>query len=178
MLQTILLLDADLCRFKAKESLSISDWKLLIHPRFLPVFLFRISNMFYRKKLPVCAKSFALLNQFLFGIEIAMAAKIGGGLFISHPNGVVVGEFVRIGNNCILHQGVTLGSSFGKSRRGNPHVGDYVELGAGAKILGKLSIGDRAKVGANAVVLCDVPSGALAVGVPARIIISQSITEG
>jgi len=102
------------------------------------------------------------------GAEIPLNARIGGGLLLPHPNGVVVSNRAVVGPNCLLFQQVTLG--IGGSIRGAPVLGGHVDVGAGAKILGGVRIGDHAKIGANAVVLCDVPDGATAVGVPARII--------
>jgi serine O-acetyltransferase len=102
------------------------------------------------------------------GAEIQLNSKIQGGLLIPHPNGIVVHPDARIGPNCLLFQQVTLGS--GGSIPGVPTLGGHVDVGAGAKILGGVTVGDHAKIGANAVVLCDVPSYAVAVGVPAKVI--------
>jgi serine O-acetyltransferase len=84
---------------------------------------------------------------------------------MNHPNGVVIHPGVRIGVNCMISQQVTLGM---RSSSGVPQIGGHVDIGAGAKILGPVCIGDHAKIGANAVVVSDVPSGAVAVGVPAK----------
>jgi serine O-acetyltransferase len=102
------------------------------------------------------------------GAEINMEAQIGGGLLLPHPNGVVIHPDCVIGPNCLLFQQVTLGT--GGRVAGCPTLGGHVDVGAGAKILGGIHIGDHASIGANAVVLDDVPPGATAVGVPARII--------
>jgi len=102
------------------------------------------------------------------GAEIDLNAKIGGGLLIPHPNGIVIHPEVLIGPNCLIFQQVTLGT--GGPVSGSPKLGGHVDIGAGAKILGGVTIGDHARIGANAVVLQDVPRGATAVGVPARII--------
>jgi serine O-acetyltransferase len=100
--------------------------------------------------------------------EIPLNARIGGGLLLPHPNGIVLYPTVVIGPNCLLFQQVTIGA--GGSKPGVPTLGGHVDVGAGAKILGGVRIGDHAKIGANAVVLQDVPDGATAVGVPARVI--------
>ncbi len=100
--------------------------------------------------------------------DIPPNAQIAGGLHLPHPNGIVVHPDARIGPNCLLMQQVTLGLD--GTREGAPRLGGHVDIGAGAKVLGPVVIGDGAAVGANAVVLCDVPPGHLAVGVPARII--------
>ena len=99
------------------------------------------------------------------GAEINLGTRIGGGLLLPHPNGIVIHPDVIIGPNCLIFQQVTLGSG----ERGVPRIGGHVDIGAGAKILGGISIGDHSKIGANAVVLKDVPPFATAVGIPARI---------
>ena len=100
------------------------------------------------------------------GAEIPLNCRISGGLMIPHPNGIVIHPDSEIGPNCFILQQVTLASNPG----GAPRLGGNVLVGSGAKLLGDISIGDNARIGANAVVLQDVPAGATAVGVPARII--------
>lgn len=121
-------------------------------------------------------KAFAVLRhrfwQLVTQSEIPLNADIGGGLLLPHPQGIVIHPSVRIGVNCLLFHQTTLGVSGGKS--GLPILGGHVDVGAGAKILGPVTIGDHARIGANAVVLCDVPAGATAVGVPARIIVKPA----
>jgi len=100
------------------------------------------------------------------GADIPINCKIGGGLLLPHPNGIVIHPDARVGPNCLIFQQVTIGT------RGDgfvPNIGGHVDIGAGAKILGGIAIGDHATIGANAVVLCDVPAKKSAVGVPARI---------
>ncbi|MBC7756733.1 MAG: serine acetyltransferase [Bdellovibrio sp.] len=99
--------------------------------------------------------------------DIPINCKIGGGLLIPHPNGIVIHPDVTIGVNCLIFQQVTLGSV---SECTTPAIGGHVDIGAGAKVLGGIQIGNDVKIGANAVVLIDVPDGNTAVGVPARII--------
>jgi serine O-acetyltransferase len=101
------------------------------------------------------------------GCEIPLAGDIGGGLIMPHPQGVVIHPDAKLGPNCLIFQQVTIG--IGGSRPGAPIIGGHVDIGAGAKILGGVTIGDHAKIGANAVVLTDVPPGATAVGIPARV---------
>ena len=100
------------------------------------------------------------------GAEIPINCRIAGGLLLPHPNGVVVHCDTVIGPNCLLFQQVTLGSTMD----GSPVLAGHVDVGAGAKVLGAVTLGAHAKVGANAVVLIDVPSGATAVGLPAKVI--------
>jgi len=100
------------------------------------------------------------------GADIPINAPIGGGLMIPHPNGIVIHPASTIGPNCLILQQVTLARMI----NGSPTLGAHVDIGAGAKLLGGIHIGDHARVGANAVVMQDVPAGATAVGIPARII--------
>jgi serine O-acetyltransferase len=100
------------------------------------------------------------------GADIPLNSSIGGGLLMPHPNGIVIFPGVEIGPNCLLFQQVTIGYA----GDGVPRLGGHVDVGAGAKIIGRVTIGDHAKIGANAVVIGDIPQGATAVGVPARIV--------
>lgn len=101
------------------------------------------------------------------GADIPLNVKIGGGLLLPHPNGVVIHANAEIGVNCVIFQQVTVGTR-GDSEA--PKIGGHVDIGAGARIIGNIHIGNHAKIGANAVVLTDVPAGKTAVGIPARII--------
>jgi serine O-acetyltransferase len=127
-----------------------------------------------RHPLGIVARKLAVLRHRFWsvvtGADIPLNCKIGGGLLIPHPNGVVIHPDAKIGPNCLIFQQVTLGHR----DSGVPSVGGHVDFGAGAKVLGPLTIGDHAVIGSNAVVLCDVPSGATAVGVPARIMVVRS----
>ena len=100
------------------------------------------------------------------GADIPIRTRIGGGLLLPHPSGIVIHSAVTIGVNCIIFQQVTIGSR----GSGVPRIGGHVDIGAGAKLLGSFEIGDHAQIGANAVVLQDVPLGKTAVGVPAVIV--------
>ena len=103
--------------------------------------------------------------------DIPVNSRISGGLLMIHTNGIVIHPRASIGPNCLIFQQVTIGTAKGE---GVPTLGADVEVGAGARILGAIVIGNHARIGANAVVLCDVPDGATAVGVPARIIPAAS----
>jgi serine O-acetyltransferase len=105
------------------------------------------------------------------GADIPINGRIGGGLLLLHPNGIVIDPDVVIGTNCTIFQQVTIGDARHPGQEGKsvPVIGNNVEIGVGAKVLGGIRVGDRAKIGANAVVLQDVPPGAIAVGIPARI---------
>ena len=99
------------------------------------------------------------------GADIPLGCRIGGGLLLPHPNGVVIHCDVVVGPNCLIFQQVTLGATV----HGVPTLEGHVDVGAGAKVLGPIRVGEHALIGANAVVVCDVPAGATAVGVPAVI---------
>lgn len=101
------------------------------------------------------------------GADIPLNCNIAGGLLIPHPNGIVIHPDAKIGPNCLIFQQVTVGSREGPNA---PSIAGHVDIGAGAKILGDITIGAHAKIGANAVVLINVPSGKAAVGIPAKII--------
>jgi serine O-acetyltransferase len=150
-----------------------------LNPRMVPVVLIRLAEYSHARRLGLFAKLFSMLNVAIFGIEVSPKVEIEGGLFLPHTVGTVIGA-AFIGPNCTIMQGVTLGAvesdlSFTVAKR--PVIGRDVLIGSGAKILGGITVGDHAKIGANAVVLCDVPAYAIAVGVPARVITDKSLSE-
>ena len=152
----------------------VSTFQLLatcVNPRMAPVVLLRLSELFHERRLGVLSKLFSILNLVIFGIEVSPRVYIGGGLFLPHTVGTVLGAS-QIGENCTIMQGVTLGASdtdLGFTVSERPVIGSNVLIGAGAKVIGGVTVGDHARIGANAVVLQDVPAYALAVGVPALI---------
>ncbi len=121
-----------------------------------------------RKPLSLVYKFMKITVQITTGIDLPCEASVGRRLRIEHFGGIVVSGDAVIGDDVVLRNGVTIGLKR-TGERGAPRIGDRVDIGSGARILGAISIGEGAVVGANAVVLCDVPAGALAVGVPARI---------
>lgn len=144
-----------------------------LSPRMAPVVLLRLSEFFHARRLGVIAKIPSMLNVVIFGIETSPLVKIGGGLFLPHTVGTVIGA-ERIGDNCTIMQGVTLGANepdMGFTPSMRPIIGNGVFIGAGAKVIGRVHVGDHAKIGANAVVLRDVPAHAVAVGVPAAVVV-------
>jgi serine O-acetyltransferase len=144
---------------------------VLVRPGVGAVVLYRVSRALMASHLAPLAYAVARLNQVVNGIEIPPTVAIGPGLVIQHPSGIVLHGQVTVGARCYLHTGVVLGvrTDTKGTTLGPPTCGDDVYVGAGAKLLGGLHIGDGAQVGANAVVLVDVPRGATAVGVPARV---------
>ena len=112
-----------------------------------------------------------MLSRFITGIEIHPGAKIGRRVFLDHGLGIVIGETTEIGDDCTIYQGVTLGgTSLYKGVKRHPTLGKGVVVSAGAKVLGGFTVGDGARIGSNAVVLKEIPAGATAVGIPARIL--------
>src|SRR5512147_1529851 len=129
-----------------------------------------VSNRLWRWGLRWLARWLAHCGRFFTGIEIHPGATIGRRVFIDHGMGIVIGETAEIGNDCTLYHGVTLGgTSWNKGKR-HPTLGPGVVIGAGAKVLGPIMVGAGAKIGSNAVVVRDVPPGATAVGIPARVV--------
>jgi serine O-acetyltransferase len=141
-------------------------------PRFATIVLIRRAQVLHARGWPLLAKLFSLANFILFGIEVPARLNIGPGLVIPHSQGTIIGAGY-VGANVTIFQQVTLGAKqaeFGFDIAKRPHVCNGVTISAGAKVLGPVRLGEGSVIGANAVVLADVPSGALAVGVPARIV--------
>jgi serine O-acetyltransferase len=126
----------------------------------------RVAHALHEAGVPFVPRSLALATRAVTGIEIHPAARIGGGLFIDHGVGVVIGETAEIGENVTLYQGVTLGGTGFATGKRHPTVQDNVTIGSGAKLLGPITIGHGAKIGANSVVIHDVPSNSTVVGNP------------
>ncbi|MFH2146073.1 MAG: serine O-acetyltransferase EpsC [Candidatus Omnitrophota bacterium] len=131
--------------------------------------LHRIAHRLWRMRILFFPRWLSQFNRWLTGIEIHPAAKIGHGLFIDHGMGVVIGETTVIADNVTLYQGVTLGGTGKEKGKRHPNIGNNVVIGAGAKVLGNITIGDNSYIGANAVVIKDVPANSTVVGVPGRI---------
>jgi serine O-acetyltransferase len=140
------------------------------YPGFHALLLHRAAHRLWRAGLKWPARFLSYLTRWLTGIEIHPGATIGRRVFIDHGMGVVVGETAEIGDDCTLYHGVTLGgTSWNKGKR-HPTLRPGVVVGAGAKILGPITIGANARIGSTAVVVKDVPDNATAVGIPARIL--------
>lgn len=144
------------------------------YPGFHAILIHRLSHRLWGWGLKWVARVLSHIGRWLTGIEIHPGATIGRRVFIDHGMGVVIGETAEIGDDCTLYHGVTLGgTSWNKGKR-HPTLLPGVVVGAGAKILGPITIGRDARVGSNAVVVKDVPDGATAVGIPARILDAES----
>jgi serine O-acetyltransferase len=130
----------------------------------------RISHTLWNRGAKVAARGFAELTRILTGVEIHPGAILGSGLFIDHATGVVIGETAEVGDDVTIFHGVTLGGTGRDVGKRHPTIGDRVVIGAGAKVLGPIKIGDDSRIGANSVVVKEVPSSSVVVGVPGQII--------
>jgi serine O-acetyltransferase len=139
----------------------------------------RISQWLWNRGARLAARVFAELTRILTGVEIHPGAVLGSGLFIDHATGVVIGETAEVGDDVTIFHGVTLGGTGNDTGKRHPTIGDRVIIGAGAKVLGPIKIGDDSRIGANAVVVKEVPSSSVVVGVPGQIVSRQrpSATE-
>jgi len=146
-------------------------WEVVTcYPGFHALLIHRLSSRLWRMGLKWAARFVSHIARWLTGIEIHPGARIGRRFFIDHGMGVVIGETAEIGDDCTVYHGVTLGGTSWNQGKRHPTLGNGVIVGAGAKILGPILIGDGAKIGSNAVVVKEVPRGATAVGIPARIV--------
>lgn len=148
-----------------------SRWEVLTcYPGLHALVWHRFTHRLWRANFRWLARWLAHWSRWFTGIEIHPGATIGRRVFIDHGMGVVIGETAIIGDDCTLYHGVTLGgTSWNKGKR-HPTLGRGVVIGAGGKVLGPILIADGAKIGSNAVVVRDVPAGATAVGIPARVV--------
>jgi serine O-acetyltransferase len=149
----------------AKSALEV----LLLYPGLHALVLYRISHQLWEWKVPLVPRWFSQTARFFTGIEIHPGAKIGKSFFIDHGMGVVIGETAIVGDNVLLYQGTTLGGTGKEIGKRHPTLGNNVVVGAGARILGNITIGDNSYIGANAVVIKDVPPNSTVVGIPGRI---------
>ena len=141
------------------------------YPGLHAVWLHRIAHFFWNLGLKWLARFLSMFSRLITGIEIHPGAKVGRRVFLDHGLGIVIGETTEIGDDCTIYQGVTLGgTSLYKGVKRHPTLGKGVVVSAGAKVLGGFTVGDGARVGSNAVVLKEIPPGATAVGIPARIL--------
>jgi serine O-acetyltransferase len=130
----------------------------------------RVSHWLWGRGAKVAARTLGEVTRILTGVDIHPGATLGTGLFIDHATGVVIGETAEVGDDVTIYHGVTLGGSGKDTGKRHPTIGDRVTIGAGAKILGAIKIGDDSRIGANAVVVKEVPSSAVVVGVPGQAI--------
>lgn len=147
------------------------------YPGLWAIFFYRIANALYKKGLRFIPRFISAVGQFLTTVDIHPAATIGCRVFIDHGVGVVIGETAMIGDDVVIYQQVTLGGVSTSHGKRHPTVGNNVIIGAGAKVLGNITLGEGSKVGANSVVIKNIPAHATAVGIPARIINCETKTD-
>ena len=142
----------------------------LLYPGVPAVLYHRVAHWLYRHNRLFLARAVSQWNRFWTGIEIHPGATIGKRLVIDHGMGIIIGETAEVGDDCLIYQGVTLGGTGKDQGKRHPTVGNNVLIGSGAKVLGPMKIGDNSRIAAGAVVLKEIPEGATAVGVPARVV--------
>ena len=153
-------------------------WEVITcYPGFHAMLVHRLAHRLWGAGFKWLARFISHVGRGLTGIEIHPGAHIGRRFFIDHGMGVVFGETAEIGDDCTLYHGVTLGGTSWSPGKRHPTLGKGVVVGAGAKILGPITVGDGAKIGSNAVVVKPVPAGASAIGIPARVVESRE-TQG
>jgi serine O-acetyltransferase len=144
------------------------------YPGLHAIWIHRCSHKLWNGGFKWLARSLSTFSRWLTGVEIHPGAKIGKRFFIDHGMGVVIGETAEIGDDVTLYHGVTLGGTSWKAGKRHPTLENNVVIGAGAKVLGPITISEGAKVGSNSVVVKDAPPGATVVGIPGRIILSNN----
>jgi len=153
-----------------KDPAARSVWEIILLYQGLHALIhYRVSHFFYERKLFFAARLISQYSRFFTGIEIHPGAAIGKDFFIDHGMGVVIGETAIIGDGVLLYQGVTLGGTGLEKGKRHPTIGSNVVIGAGAKVLGNITIGDNSYIGANSVVIKDVPPNSTVVGIPGKI---------
>ncbi len=174
-------LRAMLASIKARDPAARSLAEIaLLYPGLRVLVFYRLAHALWRSGFLFLARLVSEIGRWLSGIEIHPGAVIGKRLFIDHGTGVVIGETAVIGNDVTLYHGVTLGGiapgSMPQGRR-HPIVEDDAIIGAGAQVLGGITIGKGARVGSNAVVVKDVPAGVTVVGIPAQVVAARGATK-
>jgi serine O-acetyltransferase len=162
----------DIASIIERDPAARTAWEVLTcYPGLHALIMHRRANWCWKHGLKWLGRFISHLGRIFTGIEIHPGASIGRRVFIDHGFGVVIGETAEVGDDCTIYQGVTLGgTSLAKGAKRHPTLERGVIVSAGAKVLGGFTVGEGAKIGSNAVVVKEVPAGATAVGIPARII--------
>lgn len=150
---------------------------LFAYPGLHALWGYRAAHWLWRHRLKFLGRFLSHVVRFLTGIEIHPGARIGEKLFIDHGMGVVIGETAEIGSHVTLYHGVTLGGVNLEKGKRHPTIGDNVVIGAGAKVLGAITVDEGSRIGANAVVVKDVPANSVVVGVPGQIVVRSRPKE-
>ncbi len=161
----------DLKAIKSRDPAARNYFEIILtYSGFHAVMWYRVAHVFYKIRLRLIARIISQVTRFFTGIEIHPGATIGGGFFIDHGSGVVIGETTEIGENVTIYQGVTLGGTGKDTGKRHPTIRDNVMISAGAKILGPFTVGEGSKIGAGSVVLKEVPPHSTVVGIPGAIV--------
>ncbi|MBD2551300.1 serine O-acetyltransferase [Microcystis elabens FACHB-917] len=164
-------LRADLAIIRQRDPAARGTLEILLcYPGFHALELHRVSHRLWRMGLPLIPRLLSQLGRLFTGVEIHPGARIGRGVFIDHGMGVVIGETSVIGDNCLLYQGVTLGGTGKEHGKRHPTLMDNVVVGAGAKVLGAITVGTNTRIGAGSVLLRNVEADSTVVGIPGRVI--------
>jgi serine O-acetyltransferase len=162
---------ADLAIIKERDPAARSTLEILLcYPGFHALVMHRISHRLWRLRVPLLPRLLSQVGRLFTGVEIHPGARIGRGVFIDHGMGVVIGETAVIGDHCLLYQGVTLGGTGKQHGKRHPTLKENVVVGAGAKVLGAITVGANTRIGAGSVLLRDVASDSTVVGIPGRVI--------
>ena len=168
MLDTI---RAQLATIKERDPAARSSLEILLcYPGLHALALHRLSHRLWRLEMPLLPRLISQLARWITGIEIHPGARIGKGVFIDHGMGVVIGETAIVGDNCLLYQGVTLGGTGKIHGKRHPTLENNVVVGAGAKVLGAITVGANTRIGAGSVLLRNVAADSTVVGIPGRVI--------
>ncbi len=158
------------CVFE-RDPAARNTWEVLTtYPGVHALIIHRFCHRLWSWELKWLARAVSTAARWLTGIEIHPGAVIGRRFFIDHGMGVVIGETSRIGDDCTLYHGVTLGGTTWQKGKRHPTLGNDVVVGAGAKVLGPITVGDGVRIGSNAVVVKDVPGGSTVVGIPGHVV--------
>jgi serine O-acetyltransferase len=161
----------DIKAARKRDPAATSDLEVILtYPGFHARELHRLTNALHDRGFGLMARLISHIGRYATGIEIHPGARIGRRLFIDHGMGIVIGETAIIGDDCHLLQGVTLGGTSSRRAKRHPTLGNNVIVGAGAKLIGDITVGDNAKIGAGSVVVTNVPPNATVVGVPGHIV--------
>lgn len=166
--------DDVLCVFSRDPAARNAFEVVTTYPGVHAILAHRLTHRLWLSGFRYLARMLSFLTRFWTNIDIHPGAVIGRRFFIDHGAGVVIGETAVVGDDVTLYHGVTLGGTSWRQGRRHPHLGNGVLIGAGAKILGAISLGDNVRVGANSVVVDNVPANQTVVGMPARIVQSKS----
>ena len=164
-------LERDLKAARERDPAARSTLELVLcYPGIHAVWGYRASHWLWQRNYKLPGRFCSALTRVLTGVDIHPGAVLGDGLFIDHATGVVIGETAEVGTDVTMYHGVTLGGSSLERGKRHPTIGDRVTIGAGAKILGPITVGHDSRIGANAVVVKPVPPDSVVVGVPGQVV--------